>query len=369
EAHEAIRPTDPRRTAESMKGKLTLDQARLYKLIWQRMIASQMANAVYDSVTVDVSAGPADGPRPYLLRATGSTVTFKGFTIVYVEGRDDGQGDEGAQRPLPPVDVGDRLRANSVEAAQHFTQPPPRFTDATLVKTLEENGVGRPSTYAPTLSTIQDRGYIERSGRQLMPTELGKVVTDLLIDHFPDIVDVRFTAGMEEKLDDVANQDATWVGVLEAFYPPFVETLRRADVDIQQVTLEPELAGEACDKCGEPMLIKHGRFGKFIACSNYPICKNAKSFAVKLGMICPRCSIGDLIEKRTRRGRLFYSCSRYPECDFATWQRPLPDPCPKCGGVLTEFGRDEAKCLSCGTAVRRPEAVPPELVAVGSGSR
>jgi DNA topoisomerase-1 len=372
EAQEAIRPTEPHRTAEAMKGQVTLDQAKLYKLIWQRMIASQMTNAVYDSVTVDVATDPVDGVVPYLLRATGSTVKFKGFTIVYTEGRDDGDSDEASQKPLPPVEVGDRLRSNSVVPGQHFTQPPARFTDATLVKALEENGVGRPSTYAPTLTTIQERGYVERLGRQMLPTELGRVVTDLLVIHFPDIVDVRFTAGMEEKLDDVANDDAPWVSVLEAFYPPFAERLRQADLNIVQVSLLPEMAGEDCPNCGNPMVIKHGRFGKFIACSNYPTCKTAKSFVIKLGLICPRCLNGDLVEKRTQRGRLFYSCSRYDKdpskgCQFATWQRPLGTPCPKCGGVLTESGRDDAKCMACGSLVKRPGSEVEEPVKIASG--
>jgi len=237
------------------------------------------------------------------------------------------------------------------------------------VKALEENGVGRPSTYAPTLSTIQERGYIERVTRQLIPTELGKVVIDLLAEHFPDIVDVGFTAGMEERLDEIANDGVPWVGILQAFYPPFEETLRQADQRIVQVDLSPEPAGELCDKCGSPMLIKHGRFGKFIACSNYPICRNAKSFMVKLGIHCPRCAEGEVVEKRTRRGRLFYSCSRYPDCDFATWQRPLAEPCPSCGGLLTEVGRNEAKCLQCGETIPRPEPVPEEPARVASAAR
>ncbi len=367
EAHEAIRPTDVRRTAEMLKGQLTPDQMRLYKLIWQRFIASQMTSAIYDGITVDVTAtGPSDA-RAYLLRATGSTVKFKGFTVVYTEGRDEGDAeDSDSARPLPPVAVGDRLRAEAITPEQHFTQPPPRYTDATLVKALEENGVGRPSTYAPTLSTIQERGYIERRVRQLYPTDLGCVVTDLLAVHFPDIIDVGFTAGMEEKLDDVANEGAPWAGLLEQFYPPFEETLRQADVNIPQVSLQPEPAGEDCEKCGHPMVIKHGRFGKFIACSNYPACKNAKSFMIKLGQHCPKCAEGEIVEKRTRRGRLFYSCSRYPECEFATWQRPVPEPCPKCGGLMTEAGRNEAKCIDCGHTVTRADSSPESAkVAIG----
>jgi DNA topoisomerase-1 len=368
EAHEAIRPTAVERGPDAIKMSLSQDQYRLYKLIWQRMLASQMASAVYDSITVDILGVPPAGQPRYLLRATGSTLKFKGFTVVYVEGQDAADDAEPGQgRPLPMLTAGEPLRLEQVIPEQHFTQPPPRYTDATLVKALEENGVGRPSTYAPTLSTIQERGYVERNARQLLPTELGKLVTDLLAEHFPDIIDVRFTAGMEEQLDDIAQEGAPWVGVLEAFYGPFEETLRDADERIPQVSLEPEPAGELCDKCGMPMVIKFGRFGKFIACSNYPTCKNAKSFMVKVGVHCPRCAAGELVEKRSRRGRLFYSCSRYPECDFATWQRPLAQPCPTCGGLLTEAGRHEAKCIECGAVIPRPEAPEGEVAQVATG--
>ncbi len=366
EAHEAIRPTSIERTPDAIKGELSQDQLRLYRLIWQRMLASQMESAVYDSVTVDVAAGPASGDRPYLLRATGSTVKFKGFTAVYTEGHDDGdEDDQEKQHPLPKLDVGEALKLHDVRPEQHFTQPPPRYTDATLVKTLEENGVGRPSTYAPTLSTIQERGYVERSGRQLRPTELGKLVTDLLAEHFPDVIDVSFTADMEEKLDEIANDGVPWVGVLSAFYGPFEETLRQADEQMPSVSIAPELAGENCDKCGHPMLIKFGRFGKFIACSNYPACRNTKSFVVKVGVRCPSCHEGELVEKRTRRGRLFFSCSQYPTCEFALWQRPLSTPCPKCGGLLVEAGRNEARCHECGETVSR-DSLPSEGIAAAA---
>lgn len=356
EAHEAIRPTSVERTPDAIKSHLSQDQYRLYKLIWQRLMASQMASAVLDTVTVDVTARPPAADHIYLLRATGSTVKFKGFTVVYTEGHDEGDADDGDdQKVLPPLSEGEDLRLDRVIPEQHFTQPPPRYTEATLVKALEENGVGRPSTYAPTISTIQDRGYVEKNGRQLRPTDLGKLVTDLLAEHFPDIVDVNFTAGMEEKLDEIASDGAPWVGILDAFYGPFTEELRLADQRIPQVELEPEPAGEDCDKCGRPMVVKHGRFGKFIACSNYPECKNAKSFMVKVGVACPRCKEGELVEKRTRRGRLFYSCSRYPDCEFASWQRPLPLPCPRCGGMLAESGKSEAKCATCGSIFPREE--------------
>jgi DNA topoisomerase-1 len=351
EAHEAIRPTSIRRTPDQIKSQLTQDQARLYRLIWQRMLASQMTSAIYDSVTADIAAGPSPDVRPYLVRATGSTIKFKGFSVIYTEGHDDEDENEEKQTPLPKLEAGEVLNLAGVKPEQHFTQPPPRYTDATLVKTLEENGVGRPSTYAPTLSTIQERGYVERSGRQLRPTELGKLVTDLLAEHFPDVIDVKFTADMEEKLDEVAREGAQWVSVLSAFYGPFEDTLRLADEQMPSVSIQPEPAGENCDKCGHPMLIKHGRFGKFIACSNYPACRNTKSFMVKVGVKCPQCHEGDLVEKRTRRGRTFYSCSQYPSCDFAVWQRPLPTPCPKCGGLLVEAGRNQAKCHHCGETI------------------
>jgi DNA topoisomerase-1 len=366
EAHEAIRPTSVERTPEAIKPQLTPDQYRLYRLIWQRFVASQMASAILDSITVDVAAGRRAGERDYLLRATGSTVKFKGFTIVYTEGHDDGDQVDEKQHPLPPLALGELLHLEKIIPEQHFTQPPPRYTEATLVKALEENGIGRPSTYAPTLSTIQERGYVEKFGRQLAPTELGKLVTDLLAEHFPDIIDVNFTAGMEDKLDDIANEGAPWVGILQAFYGPFTEELRLADHRIERVSLEPEPAGELCDKCGKPMVIKHGRFGKFIACSDYPNCKNAKSFMVKVGVGCPQCGQGEMVEKRSKRGRVFYSCSRYPECEFAVWQRPLPTPCPRCGRMLVEAGRDQAKCTGCGGSFPREEAAAPEELTVAS---
>jgi len=366
EAHEAIRPTGVARTPDALKGQLTPDQIRLYKLIWQRAVASQMASARFDSVTVEIEAGPTENDRPYMLRATGSKLKFKGFMAVYTEGRDAGdQEDEPKETTLPVLRAGQAVQFENVLPEQHFTQPPPRYSEATLVKALEEYGIGRPSTYAPTLSTIQERGYVEKQARQLVPTELGKLVTDLLSEHFPDIIDIGFTADMESKLDDIANEGAPWVGVLQAFYGPFEQTLKEADFRIPQVSIEPEPAGELCDKCGMPMVIKHGRFGKFIACSNYPTCKNAKSFTVKVGVNCPRCREGELVEKRTRRGRLFYSCSRYPECDYATWQRPLLQRCPNCGGMLTEAGRNEAKCIECGGTFPRPEA-PDEVLDVAN---
>ena len=394
EAHEAIRPTLVTREPEVIKGDLSADQYKLYRLVWQRFVASQMAAAVMDSTSVDIlgSTASADGvvsdgvvsdgvvsdgvvsdgaaadgangaARGYLFRASGSTVKFAGFMAVYVEGKDEGEPseeEEEGNRSLPVLEQGEPLDLVRLLPEQHFTQPPPRFTEATLVKTLEEYGIGRPSTYAPTLSTIQDRGYVERSGRQLSPTPIGVIVNDLLVAHFPAIVDVGFTAQMEEKLDDIANQSAEWVDTLTAFYGPFVETLHSAEVNMPEVVLKPEPTGEFCEKCGKELVIKFGRYGKFIACSGYPACRNAKSFMVKVGAKCPKCG-GEMVEKKTRRKRIFYSCGEYPKCDFAVWNRPLPQaeqPCKSCGGLLVEAGRGEAKCNSCGEVFER--VVPAE---------
>ncbi len=350
EAHEAIRPTSIFRHPEAIKPYLTQDQYRLYKLIWQRTLACQMASAVLDTTSVDILAG-RDGQWPYLFRATGSVVKFPGFTVVYTEGRDDEPtDDEEAGRALPPLATGDQLTLVALRPEQHFTQPPPRYTEATLVKALEEHGIGRPSTYAPILATIQERGYVERVDRRLVPTPLGFLVTDLLVEHFPDIFDVGFTAEMEEKLDEIARgaqgpgDKPLWVQVLWDFYRPFIRDVERADQQIARITLAQEPTGETCERCGRPMVVKYGRFGKFIACSGYPECRNSKSLQVKIGVRCPQCG-GDLVEKKTRRKRTFYSCGRYPDCTFAVWTRPQP--CPTCGTALLPAGKDEATCPVC----------------------
>ncbi|GAH74708.1 unnamed protein product, partial [marine sediment metagenome] len=233
---------------------------------------------------------------------------------------------------------------------QHFTKPPPRYSEATLVKTLEEYGIGRPSTYAPIISIIQTRGYVDREDRRLVPTELGFIVNDLLVKHFPDIINVDFTAHMEEDLDLIASGEREWVPVLREFYGPFDEAVKQAERTMEKVDLGEQLTGEMCEKCGHPMIVKFGRYGKFMACSNFPECRNTKSYQIKTGVACPGCG-GDLVEKRTRRGRIFYGCSNYPECEFATWNRPFPQPCPSCGGLLTAAGKDRAKCDKCGEVV------------------
>jgi DNA topoisomerase-1 len=361
EAHEAIRPTSVRREPGALKDVLSRDQLRLYELIWKRFVASQMAPAIYDTMTVEVKAGrPAEplgertslgedeyGAWRYLFRASGSAVRFPGFLTLYEEARDEGSGEQGeANAILPPLQAGEVVDLVRLIPEQHFTEPPPRYTEATLVKALEEYGIGRPSTYAAILSTIQERGYVERQQRYLVPTALGFTVNDLLVQHFPEIVDTGFTAQMEERLDCIAAGECNWVQVLRDFYGPFQRTLQAAEREMPEVRPEPELTGEVCEKCGHPMVVKHGRFGKFIACSNFPACRNTRPFVVKLGVQCPECG-GDLVEKRTRRGRVFYGCANYPQCEFTTWKRPVARPCPGCGGLLVVERKGWLRCLRC----------------------
>ena len=346
EAHEAIRPTSVYREPARMKQHLTPDQAKLYDLIWKRFVACQMASAVYEVTTVDVDAlGQVTG-NGYLFRATGSRVVFQGFLALYREGRDDEALDEDAQKPLPDLENAEELTLIKLVSDQHFTQPPARYSEATLVKALEENGIGRPSTYAPILSTIQDRGYVERVEKRLRPTELGRLVNDLLVDNFGNVMDVDFTANMEEKLDEVASGDRLWPPVIEEFYAPFRESLDRAGESIERIKIEPEPTDEVCEKCGRPMVIRMGRFGKFMGCSGFPECRNAKPILTKIGVACPQCG-ADIVERRTRQRRTFYGCSRYPECDWTSWQRPVAEPCPKCGGLMVDMGKAGPRCTKC----------------------
>jgi DNA topoisomerase-1 len=356
EAHEAIRPTSVRREPQAVKQYLSPQQFRLYDLIWRRFVASQMAAALMESTTVDIDAGDPKGEKPYLFRATGSKVLFPGFLRVYGDVKDD-QEEEPALPPLSPDELLDLLQ---LVPRQHFTKPPARYSEATLVKAMEENGIGRPSTYAPILSTIQARGYVELRERRFFPTELGFVVNDLLVKHFDRIFEVGFTARMEENLDRIASGEREWVPVMRRFYDQFEGLLERARSEMEKVELKPEPAGIDCELCGSPMVIKTGRFGKFIACSNYPKCRNTKRYVVKVGVDCPRCG-GDLVEKKTRKGRVFYGCANYPECDFASWERPVRERCPRCGGLMTESGKESVKCMECGeTRERLPEQVAPE---------
>ncbi|GAB4397274.1 MAG: type I DNA topoisomerase [Anaerolineales bacterium] len=346
EAHEAIRPTAVMRTPDAVKPYLSREQQRLYQLIWQRFIASQMPAAVYDTLTVEVDGKGA--AHTYLLRASGSVVRFPGFLVVYEEARDeDIKADDSDDVRIP-----DGLQENQPQRLlhllpeQHFTQPPPRFTEASLVKTLEENGIGRPSTYAPILTTLQQRDYVQREGKRLLPTETGALVNDLLLQHFPDVVDTGFTARMEEDLDRVASGEQNWVQVLSDFYTPFAEQVARAQADMPEVKSGPEPIGRACPDCGSELVIRFGRYGKFISCSNFPECRYTETWLEKIGVTCPKDG-GELVERKTRRGRTFYGCANYPECDFTSWKRPLTQPCPKCSGVLVIANKNQAQCLNC----------------------
>jgi len=327
DAHEAIRPTSVFREPDRIKGYLTNDQYKLYKLIWSRFLASQMSPAVFDTTSVDIGAGD------YLFRATGSIIKFPGFMKVYTESRDDGEKEE--ERLLPELKEREEVEARSLTPKQHFTQPPPRYTDATLVKALEEKGIGRPSTYAPIVETIIKRGYVVRENKQFCPTELGLIVVDLLKKHFKEIIDIEFTAGMEEKLDGVEEGELDWVQVLDRFYDPFSRTLEKAEEEIGHIQVADEVTEEICDQCGRNMVIKIGRYGKFLACPGFPECRNTRPLLEPTGVKCPRCK-GELVIRRSKKGRKFFGCSRYPECDFVTWDQPSKVSCPQCGGLLVE---------------------------------
>jgi DNA topoisomerase-1 len=322
EAHEAIRPTSARRDPDSLKPYLTRDELRLYKLIWQRFLASQMAPAILDQTTVDILAGREGEDKPYLFRATGSVIKFPGFLTVYEESREeDGKAeDEGQGIQLPPLEKGEQLVLIQLLPKQHFTKPPPRYSEATLIRALEEYGIGRPSTYAPILSTIQQRGYVERLEKKLVPTELGFTVNDLLVAFFPGVVNVGFTADMEEKLDRIATGGQAWVPMLHEFYTPFAQAVEVARDKMPRIEFKPEPTGDLCPQCGEPLVIRQGRYGKFIGCSGYPRCRYTTPLALP-GVTCPECG-GPVVEKRTRKGRQFFGCGNYPQCEWATWKKP-----------------------------------------------
>lgn len=325
-AHEAIRPTDVRRTPESVKPYLTPEQYKLYKLIWERFVASQMAPAVLETVTVELAAGE------HVFRATGQTVRFPGFMKVYIEGEDDeGQREEGGCL-LPELTEGQLVLVQAFEARQHFTQPPPRYSEAMLVKALEERGIGRPSTYAPIIGTIQARGYVEKRDKRFYPTELGVLVTDILKEYFPDIIDVEFTAHLEGKLDEVEEGRADWRELIRQFYGPFEETLKQAEEKVGGFELEDEVSDVPCEKCGRLMVVKHGRFGKFLACPGFPECRFTKPILEETGVTCPACGTGRIVERKSKKGsRRFYGCTNYPECSFVSWEKPVDRRCPECG--------------------------------------
>ena len=356
EAHEAIRPTSIERTPDSLKDYLSKEQLDLYNLIWARMLASQMADAVSEATTVDIDATCKASSNVYLFRATGSVLKFAGFRTLYLESQDDGDDREGRQ-PLPQLAKGDGLTCQDLEALQHFTQPPPRFTEATLIKAMEERGIGRPSTYAPTIGTLVDRHYVDKERTRLTPTLLGKTVSDLLAEYFVDVMDLEFTAKMEEELDDVSRGERDWVPMLNEFYDPFQKALEEAQEKMPKVKLE-EATDEICETCGQPMVIKTGRFGRFLACTGFPDCRNTKPIVNKTGVACPKCG-GDILERRSRgRGRSFYGCSKYPECDFISNRKPVPTPCPECEGLMVESGRQQVSCTVCSwteTVIDQPQ--------------
>jgi len=330
EAHEAIRPTSILRLPDAIKEHLSRDQLKLYRLIWERFLASQMSAAVYDTVTVDVTA------KDYLFRANAAKIKFPGFLTVYEESSDDPEKPNSSAGCLDgQLQAGQKLKLLKLIDKQHFTEPPPRYTEATLVKKMEEEGIGRPSTYAPTIETIQTRGYVVKEDKKLVPTELGEIVVALLKEHFPDIVDLEFTANMEEKLDDVEEGKAHWKTVIRDFYEPFAQTLEIAEQKIDKIKVEDEVSDEVCELCGRRMVIKMGKFGKFLACPGFPECRNARPLLEEAGVNCPKCG-EKLVVRRYKKGRKFYGCSKYPDCDFITWEKPAPIPCPHCRGVMTE---------------------------------
>ncbi len=348
EAHEAIRPTSVMRTPEQLKPFLEPAMFKLYNLIWQRFLASQMEAAVYDTLQVEVTGKSND--HEYLLRASHSVVKFAGFLVVYEEAKSEDvkSEDEEEEDVKIPDEVAEGQRQELVRLIpeQHFTQPPPRYSEATLVKALEEDGIGRPSTYAPTISTIQQRGYVVREDKRLVPTEIGMQVNDLMVKYFSDIVDYKFTARMEEDLDMIANGQAEWTEVIHEFYHPFAEDLKKAQAEMPVTKSEPEKIGRSCPEDGGELVIRYGRFGKFISCSNFPTCRYTEPWLEKIGVTCPKDG-GDLVEKKTRKGRTFYGCANYPNCDFTSWKRPLQQPCPKCGGLLVYSNKREAQCTNC----------------------
>ncbi|WP_438492022.1 type I DNA topoisomerase [Paenibacillus sp. IHBB 3054] len=348
DAHEAIRPTSAFREPETVKEYMSRDQFRLYKLIWERFVSSQMASALLDTLSVDIAAGDA------VFRAVGSKVSFPGFMKVYVEGNDDGTTDE--EKFLPPLKAGDDLTKQDIEPKQHFTQPPPRYTEARLVKTLEELGIGRPSTYAPTLETIQKRGYVAIEEKKFMPTELGELIIEQMEEFFPEILDVEFTAHMEGDLDHVEEGAEDWVKVLAEFYESFEKRLIFAEEEMKEIEIEDEVSDELCEKCGKPMVYKLGRFGKFLACSGFPDCRNTKPIVKDIGVNCPKCHEGKVVERRSKKGRVFYGCDQYPGCDFVSWDRPSIKPCPVCNSWMVEKRNKQGTKLQC-TSCDHTEAV------------
>lgn len=348
EAHEAIRPTSAMREPIAIKAHLTADQYRLYTLIWQRFVASQMTSALQETTTAEVLGHSPQ--NEYQFRASHSRIIFKGYQILYQEaGSEDGpEEEEDGELPLSDLFEGQTQLLEDVEYSQHFTQPPPRYTEASLIKVLEENKIGRPSTYSPIISTILARGYVTTESKRFLPTETGFLVNDLVVEYFPSVVDIGFTSEMEEKLDEIAAGKQSWVEVMREFYRPFEASLNYANEHMPEKRIEPKKLGRACPLCGSELVLRDGRFGKFVSCSNFPTCRFTENHLERIGVVCPTCKEGDVVRKRTRKGRVFYGCSRYPECDFTSWSEPLKLSCPKCGGVLVAQNKHLARCLACG---------------------
>ena len=359
EAHEAIRPTSVMREPEKVKPFLEPAMFKLYQLIWQRFVASQMEAAVYDTLQVEVTGKTAG--HEYLLRASGSAVKFLGFHIVYQEAKNEDvkSEEEEEENVRIPAGIAEGQKQELVRLIpeQHFTQPPPRYSEASLVAALEENGIGRPSTYAPTMSTIQQRGYVARLEKRLAPTETGILVNDLMVQYFPDIVDLQFTVRMEEDLDKIATGEDDWVSVMNEFWTPFSADLAKAQADMPVVKSGPEPIGRACPECGRELVIRYGRYGKFISCSGFPTCRYTEPWLEKIGVACPKDG-GELVARKTRRGRVFYGCLNYPNCDFTTWKKPLAQPCPKCKGLLVIANKREAQCTNCSESFPLEEILP-----------
>lgn len=358
EAHEAIRPTSAMRDPEKVKDFLDPAMFKLYRLIWQRFVASQMESAVYDTLQVEVTGKTSE--HEYLLRASGSAVKFPGFLAVYEEAKnEDVKTDDDEENVKIPAGIAEGQKQELIRLIpeQHFTQPPPRFSEASLVQALEENGIGRPSTYAPTISTIQQRGYVERVDKRLIPTDTGIQVNDLMVQYFPEVVDFNFTAHMEEDLDKVASGEMLWTDAIREFYEPFSEKVQKAQAEMPVVKSGPEPIGRACPDCSKELVIRYGRFGKFISCSGFPECRYTEPWLEKIGVLCPT-DQGELVERKTRKGRTFFGCINYPNCEFTSWKRPLVKPCPKCNGLLVVANKREANCINCSESFLLEEIVP-----------
>ena len=335
DAHEAIRPTDINITPESIKDSLNKDQLKLYTLIYNRFLASQMVDALFSTVNATIESGK------HTFKAGGQTLEFDGFLAVY-----NAEDKEKKKENVPPLEKGDVLNLNEMLPEQHFTQPPARYTEAGLVRALEEKGIGRPSTYAPTISTIFDRGYVSRKEKTIAPTELGKIVTKLIVDNFSDIVNIEFTADMENDLDSIESGDKKWNVIIAEFYDTFKKLLKNAEAAIEKIQIADEVSDVPCDKCGTMMVYKVGKYGKFLACPNYPECKNTKPITVEINVPCPKCG-GKVLQLKTRRGRVFFGCEKYPDCDFVSWYLPTDKKCPKCGKFMVEKNVKGGTKLAC----------------------